>query len=258
MNWLEQPDWLALVDAVRAAPDDDAPRLAAADWLEARGEFDAGEFIRLQCQWAKTGRDFRARIVGLSDTVPLLRGACAWWEMRERRAIECSGILPFEGNPHFGAIVHRGFVQEIAVDLSTWCDFGPAIVRLQPVEHLRITDRIAMDCGAGFRWTRLDGPMEVDRGQLGDEAYLAELETALATMKAAVPDYLDPENSYDTVEAAEAGLSKRAIRWALTEPFEPAGVTLIAEPETNPIACTIWSAAMLGRRAHLPNTAGPS
>ena len=253
MNWLDS-DWPGLVDAIRTAPDDDAPRLAAADWMEARGEFDCGEFIRLQCRWAETGRDFRSRIVGLSDTVPLLRGSCTWWELRQRRAIECAGSLPFEGNPHFGAILHRGFIAEIAVDLATWLAFGPAIVRLQPVEYLRIADRIAMDCGAGFKWARAEGPIQPERGQLGDEACIAELEVAIATLKAAVPDYLDPENSYDTVEAAEAGLSQRAIRWALGEPFDPGAIALIPEPETDPTACTIWSGGMLGRHAHLPNS----
>lgn len=246
MSLLES-DWPALVEAIRSDPSD-VPRLAAAEWMESRGDFDCGEFIRLQCRWAETGRDFRARIVGLSDTVPLLRGSCSWWEHRQRRAIECSGSLPFEGNPFFGAIVHRGFLAEIAVDLATWLAFGPAIVRLQPVAYLRIADRVAMDCGAGFKWTRAGEVLEsVDHEAVGDVADLAYL-------NAAVPHCLDPENSYDTLEAAEAGLSQRALRWALGVPYDPGAIALIPDPETNPTACTIWSGAMLGRHAHVPNS----
>lgn len=38
-----------IMAAVLAQPDDDAPRLVAADWLEEHGECDRAEFIRLGC-----------------------------------------------------------------------------------------------------------------------------------------------------------------------------------------------------------------
>ncbi len=41
----------AFLDAIRAAPADDAPRLIYADWLEEQGD-PRGEFIRLQCELA--------------------------------------------------------------------------------------------------------------------------------------------------------------------------------------------------------------
>lgn len=41
---------LSRIDAIHAAPRDDAPRLAYADWLEAHGAGDYAEFIRLQCK----------------------------------------------------------------------------------------------------------------------------------------------------------------------------------------------------------------
>ena len=40
----------AFIAAIAAAPDDDLPRLAFADWLDERGESPRAEFIRLQCQ----------------------------------------------------------------------------------------------------------------------------------------------------------------------------------------------------------------
>ncbi len=40
----------ALLAGIRAAPDDDLPRLVYADWLEEHGDADRAEFIRLQCE----------------------------------------------------------------------------------------------------------------------------------------------------------------------------------------------------------------
>jgi uncharacterized protein (TIGR02996 family) len=42
----------ALYQAILDAPDDDAPRLVWADWLEEHGDADRAEFVRLQCEWA--------------------------------------------------------------------------------------------------------------------------------------------------------------------------------------------------------------
>jgi uncharacterized protein (TIGR02996 family) len=44
------PNEWALLNAIRDAPRDDAPRLVYADWLEERGN-PLGGFIRLQCEW---------------------------------------------------------------------------------------------------------------------------------------------------------------------------------------------------------------
>lgn len=46
-------DQAALLDAVVQNPDDDAPRLLYADWLQQNGDPDRAEFIRLQCEAAR-------------------------------------------------------------------------------------------------------------------------------------------------------------------------------------------------------------
>ena len=43
----------ALVQAILHAPDDDAPRLVFADWLDENGDADRAEFIRVQCRLAR-------------------------------------------------------------------------------------------------------------------------------------------------------------------------------------------------------------
>jgi uncharacterized protein (TIGR02996 family) len=46
----------AFVEEIAAHPDDDAPRLVYADWLEERGD-PQGQFIRVQCELARTSAD---------------------------------------------------------------------------------------------------------------------------------------------------------------------------------------------------------
>lgn len=53
---LAHPEWLALVAAMRFAPDDDTPRVIGADWLTETGKPELiawGEFIRYQCDGAR-------------------------------------------------------------------------------------------------------------------------------------------------------------------------------------------------------------
>jgi uncharacterized protein (TIGR02996 family) len=45
-----------LLAAILAAPDDDAPRLAYADWLDEHGEPERASFIRVQCKLARLPR----------------------------------------------------------------------------------------------------------------------------------------------------------------------------------------------------------
>jgi uncharacterized protein (TIGR02996 family) len=46
-------DATALLAAIRAAPDDDAPRLIYADWLDEHGQPERAEFIRVQIELAR-------------------------------------------------------------------------------------------------------------------------------------------------------------------------------------------------------------
>src|SRR5262245_945773 len=48
---------LALLRAIQGNPDDDAPRLAAADWLEQQGDVARAELIRVQCALAHPPED---------------------------------------------------------------------------------------------------------------------------------------------------------------------------------------------------------
>jgi uncharacterized protein (TIGR02996 family) len=55
----DDPERRAFLDAIREAPDDDAPRLIYADWLDERGEFERASLIRFQCALDPSkGREF--------------------------------------------------------------------------------------------------------------------------------------------------------------------------------------------------------
>src|SRR5947209_2547225 len=59
----------ALLRAVAETPDDDAPRLVYADWLEEHGEPDQAELIRVSCQLARLPSD-RPLLLLLQQHVP--------------------------------------------------------------------------------------------------------------------------------------------------------------------------------------------
>ena len=53
------PGTRAFLRAICADPEDDAPRLIFADWLEEHGEDHRAEFIRIQCELARWGENHR-------------------------------------------------------------------------------------------------------------------------------------------------------------------------------------------------------
>src|SRR4029078_1438463 len=94
----------AFLDAIIPEPDDDAPRLIYADWLEERGDPRA-EFIRAQCELVKLSLDDPLR-VGL--------------ETRERQLLkeyekEWVGVLT-EISPH--RKFRRGLLENVGLSVQ--------------------------------------------------------------------------------------------------------------------------------------------
>src|SRR5262249_60458262 len=68
----------AFLRAIRDSRDDDAPRLAYADWLEERGD-PRGEFIRVQCELARISADDPRRpALGARERGVLAEHGAAW------------------------------------------------------------------------------------------------------------------------------------------------------------------------------------
>jgi uncharacterized protein (TIGR02996 family) len=98
----------ALLNAVLADPDADAPRLVLADYLDEHGNPDRAEFIRVQCELA-----------GLDEADPRRPGL----EDREHELLEAHEIDWFVGWQHTGGAIrewewHRGFLRSATV--ASW------------------------------------------------------------------------------------------------------------------------------------------
>jgi uncharacterized protein (TIGR02996 family) len=85
-----------ILAAVIASPDDDGPRLAYADWLDAHGQPDQARFIRLACELARAG-DARPDVPELTREADALHAA--------HREAWSSAIMPGAHDVLF----HRGF-----------------------------------------------------------------------------------------------------------------------------------------------------
>jgi uncharacterized protein (TIGR02996 family) len=124
----------ALLGAILDAPEDDAPRLVYADWLEDHGDAAQAEFIRTQVLLAK-----------LPTAAPERPGLAA----REQALLEehCRRWAEPLGGLHWGWRFARGFIEAIQVH-SFHSETVPALARvvaLAPIRMLSIPD----DCPEG-------------------------------------------------------------------------------------------------------------
>jgi uncharacterized protein (TIGR02996 family) len=154
----------AFLQAVLSDPDDDAPRLAYADWLEERGD-PRGEFIRVQCTLANLARgdpkrtDLVARervLLGEHETewVGPLRQWAKQWEFR--RGFVDAVLLPAEtflahadALFRIGPIRRAAFLQSPRVQHATLPIGGPAIVRLAACPYLARLSAVDFYCHIG-------------------------------------------------------------------------------------------------------------
>src|SRR5262245_7741055 len=117
-----------LIAAIREAPDDDAPRLVFADWLEERGDEASGaraEFIRVQLQRANLPiEDERHSELQARELRLLKRWAGVW----------CGS--------HFGfkkVRFRRGFIEFVHLHLTHWLHHRRQLLALEPVRDVRLT-----------------------------------------------------------------------------------------------------------------------
>lgn len=142
----------ALIAAIKAAPNDDLPRLVYADWLDERGaEGDAerAEFIRLHI--ACHGKlilmttEEGERIVATLQR--LIHDDCVGlplnWLGFARDALENRDLLR-PGQHRAGNIAgfSRGFVEAVRCPAESWLKDGDAIVAKHPVQRVRLTTNL--------------------------------------------------------------------------------------------------------------------
>jgi uncharacterized protein (TIGR02996 family) len=145
---------------ILAHPDDDAPRLIYADWLDERGD-PRGEFIRVQCELAQLAvRNARYRKLRARERELLAQHEKAWigsfkplvrlWEFR------------------------RGFVEFIEVSTRDFLKRAPDIFKLMPVRRafLRAGSRRMAALAACPYLARLSG-LEFHHTSMGDDGLAA-------------------------------------------------------------------------------------
>jgi uncharacterized protein (TIGR02996 family) len=158
------------VEAIRANPDDDAPRLAAADWLEENGQPERGELIRVQCELARLGGNWIDFAVGPhAADYPEFEDERNWRAVTDRMAGRERELLADHGYPWLDAgkptptcVVRcgresggwawsehgvwtigvewvRGFVGAIHARAADWMAHGDALLAAHPVTEVRLT-----------------------------------------------------------------------------------------------------------------------
>jgi uncharacterized protein (TIGR02996 family) len=156
-------DRAALLAAVLAAPDDDAPRLIYADWLTENGQPERGELIRVQRELARLGDNWIDFAVGPhAADYPEFEDERDWLAVTDRLAgrerellqrhdnewkIWCpytarGGIDGREIECHHspaGQVFRRGFVETVEMDADGWLLVGDAILAAHPATEVRLT-----------------------------------------------------------------------------------------------------------------------
>jgi uncharacterized protein (TIGR02996 family) len=114
-----------LLRAILDAPDDDAPRLIYADWLEEQGDSDRADFIRVQVALARSE---------VTDTrrVELRK--------RERALIQRHRQEWIDRLPSFVSSYQfdRGFVDNLIVVAEAFLENADVVFQVAPVRHIKL------------------------------------------------------------------------------------------------------------------------
>jgi uncharacterized protein (TIGR02996 family) len=115
----------AFLQDIIAHPDDDAPRLVYADWLDDHGDPDRAEFIRLQIELARM-EAWDARRPGLKRQEVRLQGANArrWGEGALRKV--------------YGSAFRRGFLERIELSPKLFLANADELFRRFPLRRVRL------------------------------------------------------------------------------------------------------------------------
>jgi uncharacterized protein (TIGR02996 family) len=144
----------AFLQAILENPDDDAPRLIYADWLEERGD-PRGEFIRIQCQLAALSANHERRSVLERHERELLEHHQDRWlgqlrpSLRDwtyRRGFLDAISVPAATYVHHASLTLLATVRRVQVDLMGF-EPSPYILELVPESVARENYVLAL----GFR-----------------------------------------------------------------------------------------------------------
>jgi len=216
----------AFLADILAHPDDDAPRLIFADWLDEHGDPDRADFIRVQCRLAGLDEDDpdRAALVVRSDELEKAHGPRWLAEVPKVAGVTFAGF-------------ERGFVGEARVALGRWTRDRPrrvaALYAAGPFRELTLDDATPdkvtdlLTPAAALRLTKLEffdisRPLEVTR-RIAASPHVRNL-TALEFFDLALDD------DWLAVVAGSPHLANLARLFPVDcGPFGVAGVRALAE-----------------------------
>jgi uncharacterized protein (TIGR02996 family) len=125
---------------ILASPEDDAPRLAYADWLEQQGERDRAEFIHCQIEAARLPPHDSRREQVATRADALLQAHQAEWEALPPEVKEIVRVCCFErGFPVWA----RCRINDFSVDIAP---YFPHLWQVAPVTQLEMYDLNAAAC----------------------------------------------------------------------------------------------------------------
>jgi uncharacterized protein (TIGR02996 family) len=119
----------AFLQAILEAPDDDAPRLVYADWLEDNGQAERAALIRVQCELAGMDADEPRSPHRLGELKA--RGQ----ELLSEHGKEWAGRLP--GLVETWAF-RRGFVEWVRLDAPAFLDHAETLLSLAPIRYAEL------------------------------------------------------------------------------------------------------------------------
>jgi uncharacterized protein (TIGR02996 family) len=202
-------DGQALILSVLANPADDAPRLVYADWLEERGRAEDAEFIRVQIELARRGfggalrQDQDGHLRYPPDMERLTTRQTQLWYAGHGRPDLPDGManwpMALYPTPVNNLLVHRGFIERIAVFTDAFLKVAGGLFARQPVTHVRLVDRQPSATRKGFSWIRNIRTGRLD--QVPDELWLY-----LGDDDETAPDF-------STADEAEAAVSWACVRY---------------------------------------------
>jgi uncharacterized protein (TIGR02996 family) len=118
----------AFLATILEHPDDDAPRLVYADWLDEHGEGDRAEFIRLQIRLA--------RLAEGDPDYPAVRARAE--DLRHVHHVEWVNELPRFDGVHW-EIFQRGFISAVRFDHpDPFFEHADEVLAAAPVQELRL------------------------------------------------------------------------------------------------------------------------
>jgi uncharacterized protein (TIGR02996 family) len=121
----------AFLEAIGEAPEDDAPRLIYADWLEEGapaqrgGESERAEFIRVQCELARQNEEAPGwQALKEREQALLARHRADWLRPVDRYISD--------------AVFRRGFVERCSMGARRFLDYIDEVLRWAPLQELKL------------------------------------------------------------------------------------------------------------------------